>query len=53
MLSDAIVEFVDNIRDESNPKHLQVVLAPEDSFAFLSFVSSFWRWSSPALRVLN
>jgi hypothetical protein len=53
MLSETIVEFVECLHGHRPPVHMRVSLAPEDCFAFLSFVSVFWRWGAPGSSDLN
>ena len=53
MLSDTVVEFVDNIQGHSPAGPVQVVLEPAECLAFLSFVSVFWQWRSSPSKLLN
>ncbi len=53
MLSQTIVEFVESVHGDSLPNEVQVALRPEDCFAFLTFVSSFWQWRARGAASLN
>ncbi len=54
MLENAVVEFLSVMQgDTAAPATDAVLLPPEQSLAFLTFVTAFTRWRAPVVEASN